>query len=250
MVRTPPSGCGGVRKSRHRRIADILAEDEDSSDESVFHGYGYGGRRGGGGGMLPVFLNDQSDLVEVMLELDEESMVVRSVTPTSAAAAAAAAAAGRESSASLSRSSSTASRIRRKFSWLLSPTPRRTLAEMLAAEESASASGSGPLPGPATATAMSSRDARRIRARLERTRSGAQRALKGLRFISRTTTATANSAELWGRVEDRFAVLAKDGLLSREDFGECIGPSLSLSHTLFSSLLFESGSNNPQVDDR
>ncbi|URE36187.1 respiratory burst oxidase [Musa troglodytarum] len=222
MVRTPPSGCGGVRKSRHRRIADILAEDEDSSDESVFHGYGYGGRRGVGGGMLPVFLNDQSDLVEVMLELDEESMVVRSVTPTSAAAAAAAAAAaGRESSASLSRSSSTASRIRRKFSWLLSPTPRRSLAEMLAAEESASASGSGPLPAPATA--MSSRDARRIRARLERTRSGAQRALKGLRFISRTTTATANSAELWGRVEDRFAMLAKDGLLSREDFGECIG---------------------------
>ncbi|RZR95379.1 hypothetical protein BHM03_00024227 [Ensete ventricosum] len=224
MVRTPPSGCGGVRKSRHRRIADILAEDEDSSDESVFHGYGNGGRRGGGGGMLPVFLNDQSDLVEVMLELDEESMVVRSVTPTSAAAAAAAAAAGRESSASLSRSSSTASRIRRKFSWLLSPTPRRTLAEMLAAEESASASGSGPLPAPATA--MSSRDARRIRGRLERTRSGAQRALKGLRFISRTTTATANSAELWGRVEDGFAVLAKDGLLSREDFGECIGRSL------------------------
>ncbi|WOL06525.1 respiratory burst oxidase [Canna indica] len=228
MVRTPSSGGGNNRKSGHRRIADILAEDEDSSDESLFHGYG-GSRRGGGCGMLPVFLNDQSDLVEVMLELDEQSMVVRSVTPTSAAAAAAAAAAfagapaAKESSGTLSRSSSTASRIRRKFSWLLSPTPRRTLAEMLAAEETASASGSGPFPPP-TAAAMSSRDARRIRARLERTRSGAQRALKGLRFISRTTIgAPADAAELWRRVEDRFAALAKDGLLSREDFGECIG---------------------------
>ncbi|XP_074560543.1 respiratory burst oxidase homolog protein E-like [Curcuma longa] len=227
MGRTPSFGGGGDRKSRHRRIADILAEGEESSDESVVQGYG-GSRYGGGGGMLPVFLNDQSDLVEVMLELDEESMVVRSVTPTSAAAAAAAAVAApvpaRESSGSLSRSSSTASRIRRKFAWLLSPTRRRTLAEMLEEEEeAASASASGPLPPPVAA--MSSRDARRIRARLERTRSGSQRALKGLRFISRATVGAAagDAGELWRRVEARFAALAKDGLLSREDFGECIG---------------------------
>ncbi|XP_042474138.1 respiratory burst oxidase homolog protein E-like [Zingiber officinale] len=226
MGRTSSLGGGSNRKSRHRRIADILAEDDESSDESVVQGYG-GSRYGGGGGMLPVFLNDQSDLVEVMLELDEESMVVRSVTPTSAAAAAAAAVAApvpsRESSASLSRSSSTASRIRRKFSWLLSPTRRRTLGEMLEEEEAASASGSGPLPPPVAA--MSSRDARRIRARLERTRSGSQRALKGLRFISRTTkgAAAGDAGELWRRVEARFDTLAKDGLLSREDFGECIG---------------------------
>ncbi|CAL9748298.1 unnamed protein product [Musa acuminata subsp. burmannicoides] len=215
MVRTPSSGGGSSRKSGHRRIADILADDEDSSDESVFNGYGYG-YGGGGGGMLPIFLNDQSDLVEVMLELDEESMVVRSVTPTSAAAAAAASA-GRDSSGSLSQSSSTSSRIRRKFAWLRSPTSRRTLADMLATDDSSS----GPLPAPTAA--VLSRDARRIRARLERTRSGAQRALKGLRFISRTTTGAADAAELWRRVEDRFALLAKDGLLSREDFGECIG---------------------------
>ncbi|KAG6520892.1 respiratory burst oxidase homolog protein E-like [Zingiber officinale] len=226
MGRTSSLGGGSNRKSRHRRIADILAEDDESSDESVVQGYG-GSRYGGGGGMLPVFLNDQSDLVEVMLELDEESMVVRSVTPTSAAAAAAAAVAApvpsRESSASLSRSSSTASRIRRKFSWLLSPTRRRTLGEMLEEEEAASASGSGPLPPPVAA--MSSRDARRIRARLERTRSGSQRALKGLRFISRTTkgAAAGDAGELWRRVEARFDTLAKDGLLSRDDFGECIG---------------------------
>ncbi|KAG6502067.1 respiratory burst oxidase homolog protein E-like [Zingiber officinale] len=221
MGRTPSSGGGNNRKSRHRRIADILAEDEESSDESVVQGCG-GDRYSGGGGMLPVFLNDQSDLVEVMLELDEESMVVRSVTPTSAAAMETPFAA-RESSGSLSQCSSTASRIRRKFSWLLSPTPRRTLAEMLAAEEAASAAGSSPLPPPAAA--ISSRESRRIRARLERTRSGAQRALKGLRFISRTTVGAAagDAGELWRRVEARFAALAEDGLLSREDFGECIG---------------------------
>ncbi|RWW06996.1 hypothetical protein GW17_00029637 [Ensete ventricosum] len=227
MVRTPSSGGGSSRKSGHRRIADILAEDEDSSDESVFNGYGYG-YGSGGGGMLPIFLNDQSDLVEVMLELDEESMVLRSVTPTSAAAAAAPSA-GMDSSGSLSRSSSTASRTRRKFAWLRSPTSRRTLADMLAVDDSTS----GPLPAPAAA--VSSRDARRIRARLERTRSGAQRALKGLRFISRTTTGAADAAELWRRVEDCFALLAEDGLLSREDFGECIGRSQSHASRLFFS---------------
>jgi respiratory burst oxidase len=32
--------------------------------------------------MLPEFLTDQGDLVEIMLELVEESMVVRSAIPT------------------------------------------------------------------------------------------------------------------------------------------------------------------------
>ncbi|WOL19832.1 respiratory burst oxidase [Canna indica] len=221
MVRTVSSGGGSSRKSGHRRIADILAEEEDSSDESLHNGYSYGYGGGVGGGMLPIFLNDQSDLVEVMLELDEESMVVRSVTPTSATAAATTGRDdGRDLSGSLSRSSSTASRIRRKFAWLLSPS--RTLADMLDAEDSSS-SVALPSPAAAPAAAMSSRDARRIRARLERTRSGAQRALKGLRFISQTTTGAADAAEQWRRVEERFSELAEDGLLSRDDFGGCIG---------------------------
>lgn len=223
MVRTASSG-GSSRRSGHRRIADILMDDDDSSDESAYHGYSYG-YGSSSGGMLPVFLSDQRDLVEVMLELDEDSMVVRSVTPTSAAVATTAAASvGRHSSASSGWSSSTASRIRRKFGWLLTPapTPPRTLADMMAVEDSPS----GPLPHPAPA-AMSSRDARRIRARLERSRSGAQPALKGLRFISQTTAGAADASELWRRVEARFATLAKDGLLSRDDFGECIGPFLS-----------------------
>ncbi|XP_042440883.1 respiratory burst oxidase homolog protein E-like [Zingiber officinale] len=210
MSTTPSSGGGSFRKSGHRRIDDIRAEDEESSDESVDFGRAYGYD----GGMLPIFLNDQSDLVEVMLELDEDSMVVRSVAaPTSAAAAASA---ERASSGSLSRSSSTASRIRRKLAWLFSPVRRRKPADATTDDEHSSS------PGPAAA-AMSSRDARRIRARLDRTREGARRALKGLRFISQTTTGTADANELWQRVEERFAALADNGLLARDDFAECIG---------------------------
>lgn len=85
-----------ARRSGHRRIADYLADDQttntDTSDnESYTTAYGdeffaaaAAAAGSGGGGMLPAFLADQRDLVEVMLELDEESMVVRSVTPTSA----------------------------------------------------------------------------------------------------------------------------------------------------------------------
>ncbi|KAF7837584.1 respiratory burst oxidase-like protein E [Senna tora] len=58
------------------------------------------------------------------------------------------------------------------------------------------------------------RNARRMKAKLERTRSSA---LQGLRFISKTDD------ELWRKVEERFELLAKDGFLARQDFGECIG---------------------------
>ena len=150
-----PSRGSNARRSGHRRIADYLADDQttttDASDnESYTTAYGdeffaaAGAAPGGAaGGMLPAFLADQSDLVEVMLELDEESMVVRSVTPTSAALYGAAslpapppAGFGPSPSPSpsprhhapseggrLSRCSSTSSRIRRKFAWLRSPSP-------------------------------------------------------------------------------------------------------------------------------
>ncbi|KAJ0981079.1 hypothetical protein J5N97_009334 [Dioscorea zingiberensis] len=183
-MRTPSSiGSGSRRSFGHRRIIDILADDQDSGDE----------------GIVPVFLSDDSDLVEVMLELDHDSMVLRSVSAVTPGP-----------SPSLSRSSSTASRIRRKFSWLRSPSPRLS-----------SASATDP------SVISAARDARRAQARLARTRSGAQRALKGLRFISRTTGGGGGGGggptELWRRVEERFAKLSRDGLLSRDDFGECIG---------------------------
>ena len=71
---------------------------------------------------------------------------------------------------------------------------------------------------------MAARERRREQAQLNRSRAGARRALKGLRFISRTT-GSVEAAELWRRVEERFNDLAREGLLSRDDFGECIGTS-------------------------
>jgi respiratory burst oxidase len=228
---TPTRGSN-ARCSGHRRIADYLADDQttattytDASDnESYTTAYGEEFFAGGGGGMLPAFLADQEDLVEVTLELDEESMVVRSVTPTSAALYGAAAAAGVSPSPlrtppseggaarSLSRCSSTSSRIRKKFAWLRSPSPsplRPTPAELQ------------------REAAMAARERRRQQAQLNRSRAGARRALKGLRFISRTT-GSVEAAELWRGVEERFNGLARDGLLSRDDFGQCIGTQSSL----------------------
>ncbi|KAM3257546.1 hypothetical protein ACQJBY_049699 [Aegilops geniculata] len=219
-----PSRGSNARRTGHRRIAECLADDQttntDTSDnESFVTAYGdefFAAGGSGGGGMLPAFLADQEDLVEVMLELDEESMVVRSVTPTRAALYSAAAMphtpeAPGGGGGPLSRCSSTSSRIRKKFAWLRSPSP-------------------APSPSPRVPTpaelqreaAMAARERRRIQARVNRSRAGAKRALKGLRFISRTT-GSLEAAELWRRVEERFNALAHDGLLSRDNFGECIG---------------------------
>nr|CAB3483140.1 unnamed protein product [Digitaria exilis] len=240
------SSSGSGRRTWRRRIADYLADDQtDISDNESFitaHSDEFtastsaavgGGGVGGAdaGGMLPAFLADQSDLVEVMLELDEESMVVRSVTPTAAAlygpttsSSLAAHTPDGGGARSLSRCSSTSSRIRRKFAWLRSPSPspsqRHTPAMAVVSDQQA-----------VREAALAARDRRRVQAaRLNRSRSGARRALKGLRFISRTTTGSSSSsdadggaAELWRRVEERFNALARDGLLARDDFGDCIG---------------------------
>ncbi|XP_066350907.1 respiratory burst oxidase homolog protein E-like [Miscanthus floridulus] len=237
------SSSGSGRRTWRRRIADYLADDQtDVSDNESFitaHSDEYVASTSaavgvGAGGMLPAFLADQSDLVEVMLELDEESMVVRSVTPTTAvlygtpttsslpgAGAAAAAQAQAQHTPdgprSLSRCSSTSSRIRRKFAWLRSPSPRRPPPP--AAEAAASSDQQV-----VREAALAAREQRRVQARLlNRSRSGARRALKGLRFISRTTTDADGAAALWRAVEERFNALATDGLLARDDFGDCIG---------------------------
>ncbi|KAL5231457.1 hypothetical protein ABZP36_030233 [Zizania latifolia] len=230
------SGTGSGRWTGHRRVADFLADEQtDLSENESFRtayseelfastsataGGGGGGFGDGVGGMLSAFLADQSGLVEVMLELDEESMVVRSVTPTAAALygptslAGAGALPGTHtpgSGRSLSRSSSTSSQIRKKLAWLRSPSPAPAPRLPPAAPEQ-----------PPREAAMAARERRRIQARLNRSSSGARRALKGLHFISRTT-GSAEAAELWSRVEERFNALSRDGLLARDDFGDCIG---------------------------
>ncbi|MED6156476.1 hypothetical protein PIB30_014695 [Stylosanthes scabra] len=67
--------------------------------------------------------------------------------------------------------------------------------------------------------ALAARDLRKQRAQLDRTRSGAHRALRGLRFIS----SKSNGVDAWNEVRSNFEKLAKDGFLHRTDFAQCIG---------------------------
>ncbi|KAG5006321.1 hypothetical protein JHK85_024863 [Glycine max] len=196
-----------MRTSSFRRCSTgefDLPENFDASSP-VTGGHAYGA-------MLPVFLNDlrsnhHKELVEITLELENDAVVLCNVAPAPSSAPNASpsssTAGGDGSGGGVARSLSITSRIRRKFPWLRSMSS--------ASVESAAASVEDPL--------VTARNARKMRVKLERTRSSAQRALKGLRFISKSGEATE---ELCRKVEERFNVLAKDGLLAREDFGECI----------------------------
>ncbi|XP_058083322.1 respiratory burst oxidase homolog protein B-like [Magnolia sinica] len=55
--------------------------------------------------------------------------------------------------------------------------------------------------------------------KIDRSKSGAARALRGLQFM----TKSVGGAEGWAQVEKRFDELAVDGVLSRSQFGPCIG---------------------------
>ncbi|KAM0072729.1 putative NAD(P)H oxidase (H(2)O(2)-forming) [Helianthus debilis subsp. tardiflorus] len=192
---SPVSSRGGSDgRSTFSRMLDHPADHSNDS-------YGVGGA------MLPIFLNDlrrnnnDQDLVEVTLELEDDSVILCSVTPTA-----------NHSNhhhhhqhvPSQSSPAGAASRLRRKFSWLTSSSSRASSSDA------------------SVDRVITSRDARKMKAKLIRTKSSAQRALGGLRFISKTTNTDVN--ELWKTVEARFACLAKDdGLLAREDFAECIG---------------------------
>ncbi|XP_041005444.1 respiratory burst oxidase homolog protein E isoform X2 [Juglans microcarpa x Juglans regia] len=191
-------GRSSSKRSSCSRAFELLDVDlEDRSGGGVV-----------GGAMLPIFLNDlrrnnDRDTVEVTLELEDDSIVVCSVTPTTATAEPAAG----TSEGVFGRSHSATSRIRRKFPWLRSPSFSRASTTSETEEHNK----------------ITARDARRMKARLQRTRSSAQQALKGLRFISNSTISGACEEELWREVEARFESLAKEGLLGREEFGECIG---------------------------
>ncbi|KAE8687582.1 Respiratory burst oxidase-like protein A [Hibiscus syriacus] len=202
-MKSPASFHSFGSSSNYSRSFD-LPEDYDGSDE-----YGVGGA------MLPIFLSDLQrnngqELVEVTLELENDSIVFCSVappppgTPSIVPDEREASVAG--SSGILARSLSATSRIRRKFAWLKSGSSSRASSTVDNDQD----------------RRITARDERRIKAKLQRTKSSAERALKGLRFISRNTGAN-DAEEMWKRVESRFQTLAKDGFLAREDFGECIG---------------------------
>ncbi|VAH63642.1 unnamed protein product [Triticum turgidum subsp. durum] len=88
-------------------------------------------------------------------------------------------------------------------------------------------------------SALAARAARRQRAQLDRTRSGAHRALRGLRFISSNKASNA-----WREVQANFDRLARDGYLSRSDFAECIGMTESKE---FAVELFDTLSRRRQM---
>ncbi|KAK2984594.1 hypothetical protein RJ640_018972 [Escallonia rubra] len=69
-------------------------------------------------------------------------------------------------------------------------------------------------------SALAARAIRRQRAQLDRTRSGAQKALQGLKFINKCKT---NGVDAWNEVQTNFNKLARDGFLHRADFAQCIG---------------------------
>lgn len=69
-------------------------------------------------------------------------------------------------------------------------------------------------------SALAARALRRQRAQLDRTRSGAQKALRGLKFIS---SRKSSEIEAWEEVQSNFNKLSKDGFLNRSDFAQCIG---------------------------
>ncbi|KAL3368866.1 hypothetical protein AABB24_009595 [Solanum stoloniferum] len=137
-----------------------------------------------GGAMLPIFLNNlqntnnyERDLVEVTLQLDNNSFVLCSVKPSP------------DHKIQIEEENSP-----RKFSyWLRSPEKD------------------------------DQNQTREMKLKVVRNKSSTERALGGLRFISKTSGECDSNNDIWGKVENRFNALAKDGLLTREDFGECIG---------------------------
>ncbi|KAK1272192.1 hypothetical protein QJS04_geneDACA016202 [Acorus gramineus] len=173
------------------------------SSDSIVGDYDVETSTGGGiGPMLPVFFSDLNvpdhrNLHKVMLEMDEDSIVVQSVTPTAASSS--------SGGGGSDHSRCSSPTIRRNFAWWLRWPPSSS-------------------PSVQEDPATMAREARKMQMRLERMRSGAEPALKGLRFISNTTVCEGGESDgLWATVESRFLSLAKDGLLSRADFGECIG---------------------------
>lgn len=116
----------------------------------------------------------------------------------------------------------------RRFSWSHGHASR-----VLSASTSLSAQNGGGLSG--FDSALAARALRKQRAQLDRTRSGAQKALRGLRFISNNNSKT-NGVDAWNEVQRNFDKLAKDGFLYRADFAQCIGSSSSsLSLKVFCS---------------
>ncbi|XP_030951998.1 respiratory burst oxidase homolog protein A-like [Quercus lobata] len=204
--------------------------------------------------------NSVEEFVEVTLDLqDDNTIVLRSVEPATPTtlinieggvsgsggrdqAPAVSASAPASRSNSIRRSSSSSNKLRqfsqelklfsqelkaelKRFSWSHGHGTSKTplAASDVTAVAAAVAASGGPGGGGESgyASAMAARALRRERAQLDRTRSGAHKALRGLRFIS--TKTNTNGVDGWNQVQTNFNDLAKDGFLHRADFAQCIG---------------------------
>lgn len=215
FLRSSSLGSSSKRSSYSRNfdLPEDTAVTSDAGGEYV------------GGAMLPIFLNDlrrnnDNDLVEVTLELDDNSIVLCSVAPTPSHINAEGSEEEEEAAPNgfLARSASAASKLRRKFSWIRSP----SVMSRTSAAASEVSDDNFQFQHHNSTNTLSAREEMKSKLKLVRSKSTAQRALGGLRFISKTT-GESDTNVLWKKVEARFDALAKDGLLAREDFGECIG---------------------------
>lgn len=182
--------------------------------------------------------DDGEELVEVTLDLlEDDNIVLRSVEPAAAAAApprrhpdptpSSSAAPSRSRSPAMRR---TSSHRLLQFSQELKATASRAkqLSQDLTkrftrTQSRANLTGEPPAAAPSGIdAALEARAQRRRRAQLDRTKSGAQRAIRGLRFISGGNKAS----NAWIEVQANFDRLARDGYLSRADFPKCIGSLL------------------------
>ncbi|VAH79432.1 unnamed protein product [Triticum turgidum subsp. durum] len=194
---------------------------------------------------------DGEELVEVTLDLqDDDTIVLRSVEPAAAAASGSGSGALRlpvpargelaDGGCGSSSSSSRSPSMRRTSSYRLVQLSQELMAGArhfshdLTKRFSRSHSHSRDeghhhqqQPSSGIESALAARAARRQRAQLDRTRSGAHRALRGLRFISSNKASNA-----WREMQANFDRLARDGYLSRSDFAECIGMTESKEFAL------------------
>ncbi|KAJ4954152.1 hypothetical protein NE237_030984 [Protea cynaroides] len=156
--------------------------------------------------------DDMEEYVEVTLDFkDDDTIVLRSVEPSSTF--------GIEPDArSTSRSPSTMRRSTSTRLYQFSQELKAQLSQRYSwgRGKSLASSQNGSTPG--FDSALAARALRKDRAVLDRTKSGAHRALRGLRFIS-----NRKDVDGWTQVENNFGKLAKDGFLQRSDFAQCIG---------------------------
>ncbi|VAH63650.1 unnamed protein product [Triticum turgidum subsp. durum] len=204
---------------------------------------------------------DGEELVEVTLDLqDDDTIVLRSVEPAAAAALGSGSGAlrlpvpargelGDGGACGASSSSSRSPSMRRTSSYRLLQLSQELMAgarhfshdltRRFSRSHSHSRDEAHQQPSSGIESALAARAARRQRAQLDRTRSGAHRALRGLRFISSNKASNA-----WREVQANFDRLARDGYLSRSDFAECIGMTESKE---FAVELFDTLSRRRQM---